>query len=59
LETYELLVDPLQGSHENLLTMERMLGRPRNALAARLGGAFTDPTPAEGECALLVPELSE
>ena len=59
LETYELLVDPLQGSHEDLLAMERMLGSARNALAARLGGAFTDPTPLEGERSLPVPEFSE
>jgi hypothetical protein len=55
LETCDLLVDPLQGSHENLLTVERMLGSSRNALAARLGGAFADPTPLEGERTLPVP----
>jgi len=59
LETYELLVDPLQGSHENLLTVKSMLGSPRNALAARLGGALADPTPLEGERTLPVPEFSE
>ena len=59
LETCELLVDPLQGGHKNLLAMERMLGSSRNALAARLGGAFADPTPAEGERTLFVPEFSE
>jgi hypothetical protein len=59
LETCELLVNPLQGSHENLLAVESMLGSPRNALAARLGGAFADPTPAEGERTLPVPEFSE
>ena len=59
LETCELLVDPLHGSHENLLAVEGMLGSPRNALAARLGGAFADPTPVEGERTLPVPEFSE
>jgi hypothetical protein len=59
LETCELLVNPLQGSRENLLTVERMLGSSRNALAARLGGTFADPTPAEGERTLPVPEFSE
>ena len=59
LDTCELLVNPLQGSHEDLLAMERMLGSPRNALAARLGRAFADPTPAEGERTLLIPEFSQ
>jgi len=59
LETRDLLVNPLQGSHEDLLAVERMLGSPRNALAARLGGAFADPTPAEGERTLPVPEFSQ
>jgi len=59
LETCDLLVNPLQGSHEDLLAVERMLGSPRNALAARLGGAFADPTPAEGERTLPVPEFSQ
>ena len=52
-------VDPLQGSHEDLLAMQRMLGSPRSALASRLGGAFADPTPVEGERALPVPKFSE
>jgi hypothetical protein len=59
LDTCDFLVNPLQGSHENLLAVESMLGSPRNALAARLGGAFADPTPAEGERTLPVPEFSE
>ena len=59
LETCDLLVNPLQGRHENLLTMERMLGSSRNVLAARLGGAFADPTPLKGERTLFVTELSE
>ncbi|KRQ89411.1 hypothetical protein CQ10_37700 [Bradyrhizobium valentinum] len=59
MKACELLVDPLQGSHENLLTMKSMLGSPRNALAARLGGAFADPAPLEGERTLLVAEFPE
>jgi hypothetical protein len=59
LKACELLVNPLQGSDENLLAMERMLGSPRNVLTPRLGGAFADPTPLEGERTLLVPEFSE
>jgi hypothetical protein len=59
LETCDFLVNPLQGSHENLLTVEGMLGGPRNALAARLGGAFADPTPVESERTLPVPKFSE
>ena len=59
LETCDLLVDPFQGSHENLLAVERMLGGPRDVLAAWLGLSFADATPAEGERALLVAELSE
>jgi len=59
LETSDLLVDPLQGRHKNLLAVERMLGSSRNALAARLGGAFADPTPLEAERTLFVTEFSE
>lgn len=59
LETYDLLVDPLQGRRENLLAMERMLGSPRNVLAAWLCLAFADPTPLEGKRTLLVTEFSE
>ena len=59
LETYDLLVDPLQGSRENLLAMERMLASPRSGLAAWLCLALADPTPLEGERTLLVTELPE
>ena len=59
LDTCELLVNPLQCSRENLLAVESMLGSPRNALAARLGGAFADPTPLEAERTLFVTEFSE
>ena len=59
LETYDLLVDPLQGCRENLLAMKRMLGSPRNVLAAWLSLALADPTPLEGKRTLLVAEFSE
>ena len=59
LEACDLLVDPFQGRRENLLAMERMLGSPRNVLAAWLCLAFADPTPLEGNRTLLVPEFSQ
>jgi hypothetical protein len=59
LQTYDLLVDPLQRSRENLLAMERMFAGPRNVLAAWLCPALADPTPLEGKRTLLVAEFSE